>query len=101
MRPESTGQTVRRLRSAAGQLQAVAAMLEADADHGAILAQLTAVQGALRAARLRLIAGLIFRCSQDIRRESRPEVRAQAVARLTDALLQPARGSRRRGDVPR
>ena len=101
MHTESPDRTVLRLRTAAGHLLAVAAMLEADSDRGEVLAQLTAVQAAVGAARRALVEGLVSTCSEAIRSESRADVRTEAVSRLAEALRLPLRVSRWKGDGSR
>lgn len=101
MHPESPERTVLRLRTAAGHLRAVAAMLEADADRGQVLAQLTAVQAAVAAARRALIGELVSACAEVVRSEPRADVRTEAVSRLVEVLRPPLGASRWGGDVSR
>ena len=99
MRPESSEQTVLRLRSAAGHLWAVATMLEAGTDRRKVLGQISAVQAALGAARRALIEGLVAECSEVIRNERCPDLRASELVRLMDGLQQSLGKSKWKGDA--
>jgi DNA-binding FrmR family transcriptional regulator len=76
-------------------------MLEADADRGQVLAQLTAVQAAVGAARRALIGELVSACAEAVRSEPRADVRTEAVSRLVEVLRPPLSESRWKGDVAR
>ena len=83
---------IRRLRSAEGHLRAIAGMVEAGADCQAILHQLHAVQGALRAVDRRLIEHYLNDCLRAELWNPDPASRARAIERVV-ALYELRRAS--------